>query len=279
MITVNSLWIGNKLSTMEILSIRSHLAQGHTYNLWCYEEVEGVPDGTNVVNGGDILGKDQIFCYQAGTGKGSYSAFSNIFRYKLLYDRGGWWVDTDVVAIKPFEFEPEYVFSSERAKANHFIPTTCVIKLPIGSEIARQCYETAITYDQKTLEWGTIGPLLLDSMINAFNLNHLVTTPEVFCPVDWFHVKRDILDSEGPDTSGSYSIHLWNEMWRQLGINKNTDFERQNLYERLKSSYLCTHPENSRKQHRHLSGGIQETTSPLLCPQTHVAKTRLVRML
>src|SRR5262249_54280435 len=44
--------------------------------------------------------QDKVFVYQAeGFGKGSPSAFSNYFRYKLLAEKGGWWIDTDVVRL------------------------------------------------------------------------------------------------------------------------------------------------------------------------------------
>ena len=60
MIIINSLWIGDKISTMERLSISSHLKQGHDYHLWAYESLD-VPEGTVLRYAGDILGKEEIF--------------------------------------------------------------------------------------------------------------------------------------------------------------------------------------------------------------------------
>jgi hypothetical protein len=42
-----------------------------------------------------------VFFYgdRAGIGRGSVSAFSNLFRYYLLHQMGGWWVDADVVCL------------------------------------------------------------------------------------------------------------------------------------------------------------------------------------
>ena len=49
------------------------------------------------------------------------SGFSNFFRYKLLLERGGWWVDADMVCLRPFAFDKEHVFASEVSKG-----VTCV---------------------------------------------------------------------------------------------------------------------------------------------------------
>jgi hypothetical protein len=67
----------------------------------------------------DILPRDSIFCLSARLRKGSYSAFSNVFRYQLVLDRGGWWVDTDLVCLKAFDFDDEFVFATERERISH----------------------------------------------------------------------------------------------------------------------------------------------------------------
>ena len=112
---VQSLWIGAALSTMERLSIRSFLAQGHPFHLYVYAEVENVPAETTLLDARSILPESEIFVYAKGIGKGSYAAFSDLFRYKLLLERGGWWVDLDMVALRPFEFDRQHVFGYESA--------------------------------------------------------------------------------------------------------------------------------------------------------------------
>ena len=45
---IQSLWVGEKLSVMEILSISSFLQKGHPFHLYVYDDVKGVPDGVNI---------------------------------------------------------------------------------------------------------------------------------------------------------------------------------------------------------------------------------------
>ena len=93
--TVQSLWIGNRLSVMQQLSIRSFLDNGHPFHLYAYEGIEGVPGGTVVRSGTEILPAEDIFVYRKGCGKGSPAVFADFFRYKLLLERGGWWANAN----------------------------------------------------------------------------------------------------------------------------------------------------------------------------------------
>src|SRR5215813_6559365 len=104
---VQGLWIGPHLSVMERLSIRSFLANGHEYHLYVYDQVENVPEGAVLKDANEVFDKSRVFTYQSGFGKNSYAGFANMFRYKLLAMRGGWWADSDVVCIRPLDLPGE----------------------------------------------------------------------------------------------------------------------------------------------------------------------------
>ena len=62
--TIQTLWVGNKLSTMERLCLASFVQNGHPIELYTYEEIENVPDGVIIRDGNEILTKDMIFEYK-----------------------------------------------------------------------------------------------------------------------------------------------------------------------------------------------------------------------
>jgi hypothetical protein len=94
---VQSFWHGAPLSPYERLSIKSFLDCGHRYRLFAYRPDLIVPEGCEIADAAEILPEDRVFFYKRGAGAGSVAAFANLFRYKLLFERGGWRVDTDVV--------------------------------------------------------------------------------------------------------------------------------------------------------------------------------------
>src|SRR5262245_15998828 len=89
---VNALWIG-QLSPLERLCLSSFFAQGHSVHLYTYDAIEKVPQGVTLRDAATVLPSSQVFRNRLGKGKGSLAAFSDLFRYKLLLDEGGWWVD------------------------------------------------------------------------------------------------------------------------------------------------------------------------------------------
>ena len=110
--TINALWIG-QLSPVERLCLGSFATQGHPVHLYAYDEIENLPEGVTIQDATQILPRELIFTNQLGKGKGSLAAFSDLFRFKLLLDRGGWWVDADIFCLKPFHFTAPYVFGFE----------------------------------------------------------------------------------------------------------------------------------------------------------------------
>src|SRR5580698_9560242 len=101
LLPIQSLWVGDRLSAMEQLAIKSFLFHGHPFHLYVYQATEGIPEGTIVQDANEILPATSIFKYSEHN---SYAGFANFFRYKLLVERGGWWVDMDVICLKPFRF-------------------------------------------------------------------------------------------------------------------------------------------------------------------------------
>ncbi|MBE9070819.1 hypothetical protein IQ260_29725 [Leptolyngbya cf. ectocarpi LEGE 11479] len=239
---VQGLWIGKTLSTMEQLSIQSFLRNNHEYHLYVYGSVDNIPDGTKVMDGNHILPESDIFTYQHASGTGSYAGFANFFRYKLLLMKGGWWVDTDVICLKPFIFSQDYIFASEWKNANCLstITSSGILKAPQESSFAQFCWDFCSRQNPQELKWGVTGPYLVQSAIDELHLNDYVYPPQAFSPLVYTNI-RDLIaidNSLEELIKESYAIHLWNEMWRRQSIDKNGTFVSGCLYEKLKSKYL-----------------------------------------
>lgn len=233
---IQGLWIGSELSAMEQLSIQSFLHHGHPYHLYVYEAVRHVPAGTVVKDANAILPASMIFQY---TREKSYAGFSNFFRYKLLFERGGWWADLDMVCLKPWAFEAPYVFSSEPLDGHGpEVATSSAIKAPAGSEVMAYAWRVCQSQDPAALRWEQTGPQLIKEAIHAVHLESYLQSAVVFCPVHYLAWER-VLDADVSWTFGqaTHAVHLWNEMWRRTGRDKNRRYHPNCLYEQLKCRY------------------------------------------
>ena len=237
--TIQTLWVGNTLSVMEKLSLSSFVKNGHETHLYAYEDIDNVPDGVVVKDGREILPEEMIFKYREHD---SFSGFSNYFRYKLLTERGGFWVDTDVVCLRPFDFQEPFVFCSEEVlplgQGNTHIGS-CVIKAPAENILTKAAYEICTKKNPEELVWGEIGPGLVKEMVEKYTMKNFVKDPASFCPIPgcMWHVfiQTGVELKFDEDT---YAVHLWNEMWRRSGVDKNQTFSPDCFYERLKKKYL-----------------------------------------
>lgn len=216
---IHGLWIGKKLSVMELLCIKSFIRNNHEFWLWAYDVIETqLPDKLVVKDASKIIPREKVFCYrhsnQFGHGKGSYAGFSDIFRYKLLYEYGGWWVDMDVVCLKPFDFNEPYIFRTH----HDFAMVGNMMKCPPRSELMKLCFDRAVhLVDENNRDWNLPIKILNDT-INELQLNNYIKD---FSNQDSWLIIRKMLYKDYAVPESWYALHLVNEEWRRNRINKN----------------------------------------------------------
>ena len=246
---MQGLWVGKRLTTLQRLSIASFLAHDHEFHLYTYDTVENVPPGTIVLDGTDILPESMIF---KNTQFHTYAAFSDYFRYQLLLQKGGWWVDVDTVCLRPFEFADEYVFSSEYELCGEI--TNCgVIKAPAGAPVIEYAWDVCRSKPRDNLDWCEIGPDLVAAAVERFELQRFVQPAACFCPVPvhlWDKViKTDRVFDFGRST---HALHLWNSVWTRTRTDPDATYPPDCLYEQLKTLYLAKEPIEPSRRRFHL---------------------------
>ncbi|MBL7777703.1 MAG: hypothetical protein JNK66_05310 [Chitinophagales bacterium] len=244
--TVNGLWIGNKLSKIELLTIHSFLKFGHRFRLWLYEPLETkLPEGVLIGDAHQIIPRENIFRYknksQFGHGKGSVAGFSDIFRYKLLFDKGGWWVDMDITCLKPLDYEKPYFFR----KHHNLNVVGNVMKCPKGSELMKRCYDEAFAeVNEHNTDWHK--PIdILNKHIEALNLKGYIVN-DISNQDRWDDTGRFIYGATDVPKNWNF-IHWQNEEWRNQNLDKE-NFPHQGKLASLLSQYGLFEPPKSRWQ-------------------------------
>src|SRR5262249_37693959 len=216
---VHGMWIGTSLSRMELLTLRSFVRHGHRFHLWAYDRISTpIPDGVVLEDATEILPRSAVFKRRgvdehSGVGAGSYGApFSDLFRYKLLHDKGGYWADMDVTCLKPFPAGTPYLFRSHRIGV-----VGNVMKCPRGSRLMRETYEQTLQVANENSPW------LLPNQILAENVKRLGLSRYIrpnFCNADsWPDVVQPFIENDYAPPDEWYAIHWLNEVWRTLSNN------------------------------------------------------------
>jgi hypothetical protein len=154
-----------------------------------------------------------------------------------------------VACLKPFDFDSDTVLCGEWRRSGwpRRVINGGIIRTPQGSPLAQTCYRKAVAFG-KSVAWGKIGPTLLTKRFYLSwlprELLHLrwalrsVQHPDVFQPVNWWEARGLLSPDRQWDLSRSYAVHLWNEVWRRGGMDKNASHDPRCLYEQLKARYL-----------------------------------------
>lgn len=257
--TVRTLWIGTELSRIEQLSLRSFTACGHDVELFTYGKVIGIPDGIHVRDANEVLPESMIFRYK---GSNSVACFANWFRYKLLYEEGGVWVDADVICLKRFDFSSRLFFGREDYQTINCAVLGGAKGHPLFEWMMHQAespnkylpYDTARERRRKwkrkylqgnhrgNVKWGEAGPLGLTRAIKHLELQDFALPYTAFYPVHpqcWDAIFDSTYPSPDAFFPNSYAIHLWNEMIRSNSeFDTNAVFPSNSLIEALKRRYM-----------------------------------------
>ena len=178
---INFFWIGKNLNKNGILTLKSFLDHGHDVHLWTYDKtISNMIDGVVLKDANEILNSSRVFAYN-GRGdclKGTYGGFSDIFRYYLINNIGGWYCDMDVTCLKNFSDIPDqdYILRPH-------VATTCVANIFKGkkdSDFLKYCIEqTEKVIDENNAIW--IKPLdILKDCVLRFNFQKHIISKEYF---------------------------------------------------------------------------------------------------
>jgi len=143
-----------------------------------------------------------------------------------------------MVCLKPFDFPGEYVFSSEGVNGRQTV-NVGAIKAPAGSAVMQYAWDECQRMDPAALKWSQCGPGLARRALDACGSDAWVHPPEVFCPIhfsQWESILEEQPEPGWPESTRA--VHLWHELWRREGRDKDASYAPGCLYERLKRHYL-----------------------------------------
>jgi hypothetical protein len=166
-----------------------------------------------------LISPDRFFTYESGAGKGSPAAFANLFRYRLLAEKGGWWVDTDVVCLSSTVPNFRQFFAWQDAE---FV-NNAIIFFEAQHPAMIRCHSRAEELGS-SVQWGGTGPRLLTEVLRDLGCVDQAHPSSVCYPVYY----SEALDLLKPSASAviseriksSFFLHLWNEILRRNEIQK-----------------------------------------------------------
>lgn len=250
---INGVWCGVELTNLEKLSIRSFLSNGHEFHLYTtHPDCRGIPEGTVVHATSEVVPED------AHTWFTGPNHFSDYFRSHLICKKGGWYVDVDIVCLKPFDFPEPYVLlceSPDGGVSSLLDPaylTGCLFKAPAEAPFLQNIVnEIESRNPQKGCDLtriigninAGIGPGLFRKWVPKAGLQDYYRDSAVFDAIGCLDGKQYVRFVSGGQSwsfpEKSRAIHLRCSYWQHgnLGLNPNKNYPEDSLYEQLKKKY------------------------------------------
>jgi hypothetical protein len=214
-----SFWWGEPLSPYQWLCLKSFADFGHGFDLYTFDPQTSVPSDVRVCDAAEIAARNEFFVGEDALGKWAPATFSNVFRYKLLVEKGGWWVDTDVVCLS--DNIPDCV--QFIARQDDDLVDCAVMHFAPQHPVMIRCLELAAGMGRSARPLDS-GPRLLTRMLQEHGQMDRVLAASVCYPVHYY----DALDVLRPSKlgriaarlGGSLFLHLWNSMLTHSGVRK-----------------------------------------------------------
>jgi hypothetical protein len=208
---INLFWDKQPLTKLENLSLLSYSNYCRDINIFTYDEsiFKDYRRVFKVINANEIIPEQEKF-YYSGNGdcpSNSVVGFSDIFRYKLLYDVGGWYSDFDVTCLNSFDIydhedtvlRPHYKYGA--------ISNICKFKQ--GDAILKVLYDTTVSeIHNNNNNW--CKPLeIFDKVIKDNKYQRFVVDKGIFGNDNFNESTHHLLNSSmrDVDISGMLAIH------------------------------------------------------------------------
>lgn len=226
---VTAFWSSQPLTDMAAFCLRTIVRQGHPVTLFTFDRLAElatkVPAGIRLGDAAEFLDRD---IYEECLARAEIRYASDLFRYASLFRLGGWWLDTDIVLLKPLAFPTSHVFSTQWARPEEsHICVGDVMRAPAGSPHMLALFQHSIErLHNGCTRYGAIGPeLLTDYLLGQAwaELAGCVLPPTHFNAIGW----RECQLLAGKDRQAFQrladarvtGVHLWSKMWPEQGLD------------------------------------------------------------
>ena len=108
---IATLWIGDRLSWLEQLCLKSFADAGHRITLYSYSPIDNIPPGVTQGDAEDIYPASPMHRHAR---TGSPAIHADMWRLHLLANSDEIWVDADMYCYRPFDFDRAHIFGWEK---------------------------------------------------------------------------------------------------------------------------------------------------------------------
>ncbi len=214
--TLRTFCHGDSIGPYQLLCLRSFVDHGHRVEVFSYNLKLIVPKWLTLKDAAEILPEDQVL-----QPLGERTAIhANLFRWALLKKFGGWWIDPDVMLLKPDLPEGDMFFGN--LDAFGLVPTG-MLKFAAGHTLIDAALARSQRPNDSRSATDRAGSELLTDLASENDLDMANDSEKSLGPISWFNV-LDLFDPAkaigmAERIANERFLHLHDDVWRRAGIH------------------------------------------------------------
>jgi hypothetical protein len=212
---LQTFWHGEAISPYQLLCLRSFVDRGHRVEVFTYGP-SYLPGWLEHRNAAEIVPEENVL-----RSVGGFLAIDDdLFRYAVLNQRGGWWIDPDVLLLKPDLPATDIFFAGPDAFG---WTSTALLKFPKGHKVVRQGMETALAaIDTDAAPVSSGAALLTELILRSDELGRDFQSREPLGPVSWYDVPVLFDPKRRKELQwlceSEQVLHLHADVWLRSGV-------------------------------------------------------------
>lgn len=222
-----SFWHGPPLGPIRRACLETFIEKGHTFLLYTYDSPADLPSGVLLEDASQIIPSSEIFYYRnPWSGEASdLGPFSDLFRFKLLRQEGGWWTDVDTLCLKANIDTPDYAWAQEKPEKNNQAIGTSQIAMTAGSKVVNFLYQECLRLSKTEFQpREALGPHLLSRTVSSLRLEqNCYGDPSSFYPVRWIEMFKlwlpEYCEEVMEKASSAYFMPIYQSYPKYLGLD------------------------------------------------------------
>ena len=205
---INFFWSGDNWTFLHDLTLKSHISVGHIPVIWLHGNRPKSVYWNAGLYGETEDARDVMDITRFMREGGNFKTASSLWRFTFLYQYGGWYSDTDAIAIKEWP-DKEWIICGESPDKL----STGVIRVPKRQGMFLDMI------DNIKLDWGNVDVFNEHYLKRMGNREETIYS-KLFYPVEWEEWRYILSIMEIPDV---YSVHLFHTMFEKNGMIKDIE--------------------------------------------------------
>jgi mannosyltransferase OCH1-like enzyme len=212
---VQTFWHGDVIGPYQLVCLRSFVDRGHQVEVFSYDPHLSLPGWIERRNAAEILPGDKVL---RPLGE-RLAIHANLFRYALLHQRGGWWIDPDVLLLKPDLPSADTFFAGMDVFG---LTSTGMLRFPKGHPVMKAGLEKTLSLGEFVAAWEVSGAMMLTELIRREGLGADLHSRPPLGPVAWFDVPVLFSASHREHLErlclSAPVLQLHDDVWRRSGV-------------------------------------------------------------